>query len=731
MDTYADIVVNNEAVSIDRIFTYKVKDDMKDKIKIGHRVTVPFGIKNKPIEGFVFNIYSEEKNDNIRYKYIKSICDKEPLLDRENFLLIEFLRRKYLCKYIDALRVMIPPKIMSGNKEKTKNIIVFNKYIEELNDNQKKALEEIKNYSGGFNKAELTRNFGISTYMLNKLESLGAIKTVEVKVDRSDYREYESYPAKKLTPMQEDAYDSIMNTNKISLLKGVTGSGKTEVYMNLVSYMLMEGKSSVILVPEIALTPQIIERFKGRFGKDVAVFHSKLSDGERYDEWQRVKRGDVKLVIGARSAIFLPFKDLGLIIIDEEHESSYKSDMNPKYNTIEVASYMYGMRGCKVVLGSATPSLESFYKAITKEYNLVELTERVNNKKMPEIHVVDMREELKNNNKSMFSRDLYFKIKDRLEKKEQVILFLNRRGYSTFVSCRSCGFVYECESCDIAMTYHKNGFLVCHYCGKTKKIESCCPKCKSKYIKYFGTGTEKVEQAVKHYFKDAKTLRMDVDTTRKKNSYEEIYNSFKRGEADILIGTQMVAKGFDFENVTLVGVIAADTTLNLPDYRASEKNFQIITQVSGRAGRGEKKGEVIVQSYSPEHYSLQAAALGNYEEFFKKEIEIRKAMDYPPFSKLMVVNISGTNYDKIRKVSKEIYKVLKKSLNYYNNNIIIYEPCSSIVGKIKDMYRWQVLLKGDIDDINAEIVKNSLYEISKDIYNEVRVTMDINPNNLI
>lgn len=730
MDTYADIVVNNEAVSIDRIFTYKVKDSMKEEIKIGHRVTVPFGMKNKPIEGFIFHIYSEEKNDNIKYKYIKSICDKEPLLERENFLLIEFLRRRYLCKYIDALRVMIPPKIMSGNKAKTKNIIVFNKYIDGLNENQKKALEEIKNYSGGFSKAELNRNFGISTYMLNKLESLGAIKSLEIKVDRSDYREYESYPAKKLTPMQEDAYDSIMNSNKISLLKGVTGSGKTEVYMNLVSYMLMEGKSSVILVPEIALTPQIIERFKGRFGKDVAVFHSKLSDGERYDEWQRVKRGDVKLVVGARSAIFLPFKDLGLIIIDEEHESSYKSDMNPKYNTIEVASYMHQMRGCKVVLGSATPSLESFYKAITMEYNLVELTERVNNKKMPEIHVVDMREELKNNNKSMFSRELYFKIKDRLEKREQVILFLNRRGYSTFVSCRSCGFVYECESCDIAMTYHKNGFLVCHYCGKTKRIEPCCPKCKSKYIKYFGTGTEKVEQAVKHYFKDAKTLRMDVDTTRKKNSYEEIYNSFKRGEADILIGTQMVAKGFDFENVTLVGVIAADTTLNLPDYRASEKNFQIITQVSGRAGRGEKEGEVIVQSYSTEHYSLQAATSGNYEEFFEKEIEIRKAMDYPPFSKLMVVNISSTNYDKIIETSNMLYEALRNSLKNYND-IIIYKPCSSIVGKIKDMYRWQILLKGNINDVNAEIVKNSLYEISKDIYNEVRVTMDINPNNLI
>lgn len=730
MDIYADIVVNSEAVAIDRIFTYKVKSDMEEALEIGHRVLIPFGMGNKPIEGFVFNIYREIKNDNIRYKYIKSICDNKPLLNRENFLLIEFLRRRYLCKYIDALRIMIPPKILKGNKEKIKNIILFNKDIEGLNENQQKALDKIKNYSGGFTKAELNRNFGISTYMLNKLEALGAIKSTAVMVDRSNYREFESYPPKRLTTKQEEAYDSIISSNKISLLKGVTGSGKTEVYMNLVSYMLMEEKSSVILVPEIALTPQMIERFKGRFGKDVAVFHSKLSGGERYDEWQRVNRGDVKLVVGARSAIFLPFKDLGLIIIDEEHESSYKSDMNPKYNTIEVSAYLRSIKDCKVVLGSATPSLESYYKALKGEYNLVELNERVNNKKMPNIEIVDMREELKNNNKSMFSRELYFKIKDRLEKGEQTILFLNRRGYSTFVSCRSCGFVYECESCDIAMTYHRNGFLVCHYCGKTKKIAETCPKCDSKYIKYFGTGTEKVEQAVKHYFKEARTLRMDVDTTRKKNAYEEIYSAFKNKKADILIGTQMVAKGFDFEDVTLVGVIAADTTLNLPDYRSSEKNFQMITQVSGRAGRGEKEGDVIVQSYNPDHYSLKTAVDGNYEGFFKKEIEIRNAMNYPPFSKLMVINLSSVNYDKLMKFSKIIWTEIKIALKNHND-IIIYEPSSSIVGKIKDMYRWQILLKGNIDDIKAEIVKNSLYEISKDIYNEVRVTMDINPNNLI
>ena len=731
MEKFAEVIVNSEAVTIDKPFTYKIKEDLVHNIKVGHRVLIPFGNGNKKIEGFVLKILDNVENKSIRYKSIYNVCDNEPLLSEDSLKLIKFLREKYLCKYIDAIRVMIPPKIMSGNKEKTKQVIVFKKYIEELSEPQKRALELIEEKSGGFTKAEWNKIFNISTYMINKLIELGCASSEEVRVGRGNLREFKPYPPKSLNEEQIRAYDTILESDKnIFLLKGVTGSGKTEVYMNLVSYMLLFEKSSLILVPEIALTPQMIERFKGRFGKDVAVFHSRLSDGERYDEWYRVKNDQVKVVIGARSAIFLPFNDLGLIVVDEEHESSYKSDMNPKYNTIEVCEYLSFLKNCKVVLGSATPSVVSFYKALKGTYELIELKKRVNNGELPNVSIVDMREELKSNNKTMFSRDLYLKIKDRLEKKEQIILFLNRRGFSSFVSCRSCGFVFKCNNCDISMTYHNNGYLVCHYCGNTEKMPKLCPKCGSNYVKHFGVGTEKLEEAVHHYFKEAKVLRMDVDTTRKKNSHEEIYNSFKNKEADILIGTQMIAKGLDFPDVTLVGVMAADMSLNLPDYKSSEKTFQLITQVSGRAGRGDKKGDVIIQSYSPEHYALTCARDNNYEEFFKREINVRKLMAYPPFDDLFLINLSAKGEIKVKIFAKKLELYLRNILKEYDN-IFIYEACPCSISKIKNVYRWQILIKGKLDLEVCSKIKKGVYELSKDVYNEIKIGLDINPNSLM
>ena len=731
MDKFAEVIVNSDAVTIDKPFTYKIKEELLLSIRVGHRVLIPFGKGNKKIEGFVLNILEEVENKSINYKSIYSLCDKEPLLSLDSLKMVKFLREKYLCKYIDAIRVMIPPKIMSGNKIKTKSVIVFKNYLNFLSENQEKALDIIKEESGKYTKAELNKNFNISTYMINKLIDLGCVLVEEVRVLRENLREFTFYPPKALNEEQVYAYDKVLESPKnLFLLKGVTGSGKTEVYMNLVSYMLLFSKSSLILVPEIALTPQMIERFKGRFGKDVAVFHSRLSDGERYDEWYRVKRDKVKVIIGARSAIFLPFKDLGLIVVDEEHESSYKSDMNPKYNTIEVCEYLSLLKGCKVVLGSATPSVSSFYKALKGEYELIELKKRVNNYDLPKISLVDMRDELKANNKTMFSRELYFKIKDRLEKKEQIILFLNRRGFSSFVSCRSCGFVFKCNNCDISMTYHNNGYLVCHYCGRREKMPNTCPKCGSAYVKHFGVGTEKLEEAVKFYFKEAKTLRMDVDTTRKKNSHEEIYRAFKEGKADILIGTQMIAKGLDFPKVTLVGVMASDMSLNFPDYKSSEKTFQLITQVSGRAGRGDKSGEVIVQSYSPEHYALTCARDNNYEEFFKKEIQVRNLMDYPPFKDLFLISLSGRGEIKVKIFAKKLEMYLRNILREYDN-IFIYEACPCSISKIKNVYRWQILLKGKFDLELLYKIKKGVYELSKDVYNEIKIGLDINPNSLM
>ena len=618
-------------------------------------------------------------------------------------------------------------------KSKSRNVIVFiNDNLEKIKnkDGYIEIIDFIKRNTGKYTKTELSKEHGFSIYKLNKLMEHGLIKSEEEIVFRYNTREYNKDVQKNLTVEQSMAIKEIEESEEnLILLKGVTGSGKTEVYMRIVEKTLEEGKSAIVLVPEIALTPQMIERFKGRFGSNVALFHSKLSDGERFDEWYRVKEGKASLIIGARSAIFLPTKNLGLIIIDEEHENTYKSDQNPKYQTKEVAEYIAKLKGCKVILGSATPTIESYYRAISGEMKLVELNHRVDNKPMPKMMLVDMREELRSGNKSLFSRRLYASMKEKLEKGEQIILFLNRRGFSTFVSCRSCGYVFHCEDCDISMTYHKNGFLVCHYCGKTKKQPNLCPKCGSKYVKFFGAGTERVEEEVRRYFKNARILRMDVDTTRAKDSHEKIYNAFKAREADILIGTQMVSKGLDFPNVTLVGILAADMSLNLPDYRAAERSFQIITQVAGRAGRGDKEGEVIVQTYTPEHYSLQYAKKYDYENFYEKEFTIRAMMGYPPFGRILLINGSGKNEDELRK--QMIYlgeKVKEKAEEFGGLEVLGPTPC--IIYRIKENYRWQIIIKGEFSSKFSKSIKDILYDKANNVYNDIRVSMDINPNSL-
>jgi primosomal protein N' (replication factor Y) len=734
LSLFAGVIVNSDALKVDKLFTYEVPDKFGALIEKGHRVRVPFGKGNKTIEAFVMELFSEYQGEFTRIKAISEICDDSPLLTEDDFSLISFMRERYLCKYIEAIRVIIPTGIMKGNKIKTKKVISFNGaelYGKFNKPNYEEVLQLIKNNSGIYTKSELVEKFNASAYVIGKLIENKFVSVEDEQVNRINTRKYETYSSKVLNDEQRNAVETILHSeNKLILLKGVTGSGKTEVYMNLVNHMLDEEKASLILVPEIALTPQMIERFKGRFGRNVAVFHSRLSDGERFDEWFRVKTGDVKLVIGARSAIFLPFKDLGLIVIDEEHEGTYKSEQNPKYHTREVAEYKSNLTGCTVVYGSATPSIESYYRALKGEMKLVELNNRVDHSSLPTMEVVDMREELTNNNKSMFSKKLYNAIEDRLLKKEQIIIFLNRRGHSTFVSCRKCGYVFKCPHCDIAMTYHTNGYLVCHYCGTAKRQVNECPSCKSKYVKYFGAGTEKLEIEIKRMFPKARVLRMDVDTTRKKNSHEEIYNSFKNGEADILVGTQMISKGLDFHNVTLVGVITADISLNLPDFRSSERTYQLITQVGGRAGRGSKEGYVLVQSYNPEHYSLSYAKNNDYEGFFEEEIKLRKSMNYPPYANIMVINMSSKDQLGLQKHSENIGVNIKKMLQY-NDKVDVLGPCPCIISKINEMYRWQILIKGNFDATLAHNIKDMVYDLSNAVYNEIRISMDVNPNNLI
>lgn len=734
MNLYAEIILNSEALEIDRPFTYKIPVELEDRIQKGQIVKVPFGMGNKTSEGFVLSIKDEDEVDiNFRVKKIHSIITEEPVIDSDNIELIDFLREKYLCKYIDAFRLLIPVGIMKGAKNKSKKVIVFKS--DDLSCIKKPEgymdiINFLKDNSGKYTKSELINNNSISQYKLNSLIEKGLLAVEEETVFRYNSRTYNVDSEKELTLEQKKVlYEYNNSNNKLFLLKGVTGSGKTEVYMRMVEEAIKRNKSAIVLVPEISLTPQMIERFKGRFGRDVALFHSKLSDGERFDEWFRVKEGKAKLVVGARSAIFLPVKDLGLIIIDEEHENTYKSDQNPKYQTKEVAEFLSEQKGCKVVLGSATPTIETYYRSLVGELDLLELNSRVDNKDMPPMKIVDMRNELRSGNMSLFSRELFADIQDKLSKGEQIILFLNRRGFSTFVSCRSCGYVFKCEECDISMTYHRNGLLVCHYCGKSKRTPQKCPKCDSKYVKFFGAGTQRVEEEVKKYFKDVKVLRMDVDTTRSKDAYENIYNTFKEGKADILIGTQMISKGLDFKNVTLVGVLAADMSINLPDYRAAERTFQIITQVAGRAGRGEKQGKVIIQTYNPDHYSLEYAINYDYEGFYEKEFTVRALMKYPPFGKILLINGISKKEDLLKnfmhKISNVIKPVVEKEID-----VDILGPIPCLIAKVKENYRWQIVIKGEFNSEFAKKIKELLYDESKNVYNDIRISMDINPNNL-
>jgi len=510
--------------------------------------------------------------------------------------------------------------------------------------------------------------------------------------------------------------------------------GKTEIYLQAIQKVLNEGKSSIMLVPEISLTPQMVDRFISRFGiEKIAVLHSKLSIGERFDSWNKIKSGDAKIIIGARSAIFAPVKDLGIIIIDEEHDSSYKSEMTPRYDAKTVASKIAKDKNIPLVFGSATPDMTTYYKAKKGEIELLELTKRANNSNLPKVEIVDLREELANGNRSMLSTKLYAEIEENLKNKHQTILFLNRRGYSTFIMCRDCGYTVKCKHCNITMTYHlKQNKLKCHYCGYEEKPVTVCPNCKSQNIRYFGTGTQKLEAEINKIFPKASTIRMDIDTVSKKNSHEQILNKFKNDGIDILIGTQMVVKGHHFPNVTLVGVIAADSSLNLDDYRANERTFQILTQVAGRAGREKLEGKVIVQTYNPDNFAIECSKKQDYKTFYNTEIDLRKKLKYPPFCDIIVIGISSKKEEKVIEISEKLYNYLKQRVIKEKIGILLYKPLPAPIDKIKNNYRWRMIIKC----LYGEQVNNLISDGLEEIYNSnngqnVRVIVDLNPSNMM
>lgn len=592
---------------------------------------------------------------------------------------------------------------------------------------------------------ELMGKFNTSLSVLRSMEKKDVIQIFEKSVYRDPIKKFiPNYKKHELNQMQKEIFNSILkginNKDNINsyLIHGVTGSGKTEIYLQLVEEMLEKGRDSIVLVPEISLTPQTIDRFVGRFGDQVAVLHSKLSQGERFDQWRSIKEKKFKIVIGARSAIFAPFNNLGLIIIDEEHETTYKSGQNPKYDTIEVAKKRADLENASLIMGTATPSLETYYKAQKGEIKLLEMMDRVSQRELPTVTLVDMRDELNVGNKSIFSMELHEAIEENLKNNKQTILFLNRRGFATFVSCRKCGYVCKCKDCDISMTYHRNiNKLRCHYCGKTENTPDVCPECGSNYIKYFGIGTQKVEELTREMFPHANIVRMDGDTTVEKGSYEKILGDMKAEKIDILIGTQMISKGLDFPQVTLVGIIAADTSLNLPDYRSPEKTFQLITQVAGRSGRGQNEGRVILQTYNPDHYSITFSKKQDYKNFYNTEMPLRKEFKYPPFINLINILIYGENNSKVVEISKKVYNIIEASVrkvykDNFNNNIS--GPYPAALERIKNNFRWQILLKirdEELDNFKVlikEVCISNKYKLELD---GVKISIDINPSSLL
>ena len=629
---------------------------------------------------------------------------------------------------------------LSVGKDNIENYIKENKIS--LGSKQKEIINFLKNN----NNVEINDLITLLNASKQSINSLNTKKLINLEF-KDFYRNVDSIyktTDKKVNLNDEQKYAINKVTNEMFeenkkpyILKGVTGSGKTEVYMEIIAYALKQGLDSIVLVPEIALTPQTISRFKNRFGDIVGVFHSQLSEGQKHDVYKAIKVGNIRILIGARSALFAPFNSLGVIIIDEFHESSYKSEKNPKFSAIEVARYMCIKNNISLVLGSATPSIEEYYKAKNNEYELIEINKRANNKPLPKIEVVDMKQELNNGNKSIFSNRLQSEIEDAIDNNNQVILFLNRRGYASFVSCRKCGYVFQCENCDISLTYHKKSNTGrCHYCGYEKEIPLECPDCKSKYVKPFGIGTQKIEEEIKNIFKNVKVLRMDKDTTSKKGSIDEILNRFKNKEADILIGTQMLSKGLDFENVTLVGILSADMILNFPDFKSFETTFQLITQVSGRAGRADKEGKVILQTYDTDHYAIRRAINYDFEGFYEDEIKIRKVFNYAPFNNMVSVVISGENESIVRQNAYNMYNsiiYLLKSRGIDNYDFILGpNPCS--ISKINQNYRWQILFKDDDIEINLlkGIIKYICITKRDTVFNKnINVSIDINPNSVL
>ena len=740
---YADIIIDITHEKLDKVFQYRIPSHLEGMLKVGTEVVVPFGKGNKEINGYVTGFSERAEYAPEKIKEILRIAEESVAIESRLVALAAWMKESYGGTMIQALKTVLPIKKKERAKEKQKVRLLLTEsegkeklelYLHKNQRARARLLAALldqpeQDYDFLIHKLNLTRSVikALEEQKVLILESEQVYRN-PVICQQKEQKEI-IYTEEQRTAIQTFSRDYEQGLRKTYLLYGVTGSGKTEVYMEMIAKVLSEGRQAIVLIPEIALTYQTVMRFYTRFGERVSILNSRMSQGERYDQMERVKKGEVDIMIGPRSALFTPFEKLGLIVIDEEHEPTYKSEQVPRFHARETAIERARMEGASVVLGSATPSLEAFYACECGRYQMLRLKMRTGKQELPQVYVADMREELKHGNRSILSDRLIELMQDRLDKKEQMMLFLNRRGYAGFVSCRACGYVVKCPHCDVSLSVHRGGKMVCHYCGYETQTVQNCPSCGSAYIGGFRAGTQQIEEIVKRKFPQARVLRMDMDTTKNKGGHEKILSKFADEEADIMIGTQMIVKGHDFPKVTLVGGLAADMSLYSDDYRSGERTFQLLTQAAGRAGRGRSPGEVVIQTYSPEHYSIQMAARQDYEGFYEKEMNYRDLMGYPPASQLMAVLMTGA--DEVRLATAAEY--LKKYAVRVNTGeeIQVIGPASPSVGKVNDVYRKVLYLKSR-EYKELVWIKNHMeryIEINRG-FADMRIQFDFNPMNI-
>ena len=725
---YVSVLTQIGVKAVDQTFFYHVPKLLENNIKIGVRVRIPFG--NMILDGFALGISDNSSYDNSKIKDIINVIDEEPVLNKEMLLLGKYMSDNLLTSLSSCYQVMLPKALKAEVKSNIK--IKYDRYLHRI-----KSIEEIDRYIDNCkyeSQINLLCKLKEGDILITKMSSsintiikYGFASIIYEECKRYKYDGISNYKRVNLTDKQRLVSDTIISSfgkSDTFLLYGVTGSGKTEVYMDVIEKAINNGKSAIMLVPEIGLTPQIVGKFISRFGNVISVLHSKLSDSERYDEYRKITDGEAKIVIGTRSAIFVPFNNIGVIIIDEEHTSSYKQDNNPRYSAINVAEWRSKYHNCPLVLGSATPSLESFAKAGNHVYKLLSLTERAGGSVLPIVNIVDMKEEVKKGN-FILSDMLKNKISEVLSKGEQAIILLNRRGYSSTISCKECGYVYKCPNCDITYTYHKSSNnLKCHYCGYSMVLPNKCSICGSDNLKDYGLGTEKLEETLNSLYK-AKIVRMDVDTTSKKGQHQKIIDDFEEHKYDILIGTQMIAKGLDFPLVTLVGVVSIDSSLTSPDYRASENTFQLLSQVSGRAGRSENKGEVIVQTFNPDHYAITLAKNHDYIDFYKEEMKVRKMLKYYPYYYMVLVSITSKDYELGFKEANKIGSYIRNNIS---SDSIVLGPTMANMFKVNNIYHYQIIIKYRKDDSLMKVLKFIIDMQVKN--NKIDVSIDFNPSRI-